>query len=131
MPKLQFMTIYLIRPDNSIIPEIRRGKIQSSSSISMICDIPQDRAFSLRLSSSPLPFDTVVKVWQDGKFLTGRCFVARNAEPIIEHEICGMEDPERSIEKYFHFKSSFTTSECFFEFRKSLVTFYCPTCVTG
>lgn len=81
------MTVNLIGLDGKLIREKRLKKLQSSSDMSVYCDIPRDGFFGIRLSSSPLPFDIVVKVWLDGIFWAGRCFLSGNSEPIIEYDI--------------------------------------------
>ncbi|KAG0149276.1 hypothetical protein CROQUDRAFT_59549 [Cronartium quercuum f. sp. fusiforme G11] len=96
MPKLQFMTIHLTGLDGKIIAERRRKPTHSCSDLFMSCDLPRGGLFGVRLSSSPLPFDVVVKVWVDNVFSVGRCFLAGNSEPIIEYDISTIRKDSRS-----------------------------------
>ncbi|EGG13138.1 uncharacterized protein MELLADRAFT_76283 [Melampsora larici-populina 98AG31] len=95
MPKLQFVTLNLIGRDGKIIPEKRQKPTQSWSSMSVTCDVPGGSFFGIRLSSTPLPFDVVVKVWLDGFFAAGRCFLAGDSQPIIEYDISHIQNSSK------------------------------------
>lgn len=92
MPKLQFVTLNLIGRDGHIIPEKRQKPSQSWSNMSVSCDIQGGSFFGVRLSSTPLPFDVVVKVWLNGFFAAGRCFLAGDSLPIIEYDISHIQN---------------------------------------
>jgi hypothetical protein len=87
MPKLQFFTANLLDEENKVIPERIPKTSYSNKSITVKSDIPKSGKFKLRLSSGPIPFDLVVKLFLDGFFLSGRCFLSGDVEPICDYEI--------------------------------------------
>ncbi|KAA1100322.1 hypothetical protein PGTUg99_014923 [Puccinia graminis f. sp. tritici] len=92
MPKLQFITANLLDENKKVFPESVPKILYSSKSITVRSEIPRNGRFTVRLSSGPIPFDMVVKVFLDGFFLTGRCFLAGNIEPICDYEISNDDD---------------------------------------
>lgn len=88
MPKLQFLTAHLHDQDDKIIPELVPKTLYTSKAIVAKCDMStRTGRFTVRLSSGPIPFDMVVKLFLDGVFLTGRCFLSGNMEPICDYQI--------------------------------------------
>ncbi|OAV95169.1 hypothetical protein PTTG_04423 [Puccinia triticina 1-1 BBBD Race 1] len=92
MPKLQFLTAHLLDEGKKPFPESVPKILYSSKSITVRSEMPRNGRFTVRLSSGPIPFDMVVKVFLDGFFLTGRCFLAGNIEPICDYEISNDDD---------------------------------------
>ncbi|KAI7960876.1 hypothetical protein MJO28_001365 [Puccinia striiformis f. sp. tritici] len=88
MPKLQYFTAHLLDEDKNVFPERMPKTLYSSKYIAVRCEMPRNGGFTVRLSSAPIPFDMVVKVFLDGCFLAGRCFLAGDSDPIIfDYEI--------------------------------------------
>lgn len=108
MPKLQFLTANILDGHKKVVPEAIPRILYSCKTITAKCEIPTtNRKFSIRLSSGPIPFDMVVKIFLNGVFLTGRCFLSGSTEPIYDYEIGYVDDLHHNgNDPAFQFNSS-------------------------
>ncbi|POW01622.1 hypothetical protein PSHT_12455 [Puccinia striiformis] len=93
MPKLQYFTAHLLDEDKNVF---RNG-----------CPKHYTRL-------TPIPFDMVVKVFLDGCFLAGRCFLAGDSDPVIfDYEI----GPDQNNYNHCRGSSDFQFNGHFLEFK--------------